>query len=103
MPENNAMRTPLSKEISPMEITFDKMYACIDMGETANACITFSLFSNNIIAPININPISTGSENIRVVVHSSFHGIGRMRNTVTYIGHKNHICIVAEYHLVLNL
>lgn len=36
MPENNAMRTPLSKEISPMEITFDKMYACIDMGETAN-------------------------------------------------------------------
>lgn len=84
MSENNAMRTPLSKEISPMEITFDKMYACIDMHETANACITFSLFSNNIIAPININPISTGSENIRVVVHSSFHGIGRMRNTVIY-------------------
>ena len=41
MPENNAMRTPLSKEISPMEITFDKMYVCIDMGETANACILF--------------------------------------------------------------
>lgn len=44
MPENNAMRTPLSKEISPMEITFDKMYACIDMGETANALL--SIHSN---------------------------------------------------------
>ena len=84
MSENNAMRTPLSKEISPMEITFDKMYACIDMHETATACIPFSLFSYYIIAPININPISTGSDNIRVVVHSSFHGIGRMRNTVIY-------------------
>lgn len=51
MPENNAMRTPLSKEISPMEITFDKMYACIDMGETANACITFSLFRIILLLP----------------------------------------------------
>ena len=84
MPENKAINTPLNKEISPMEITFDKMYVCIDMGETANACITFSLFSNNIIAPINISPINTGSENISDVVHSSFHCVGRMRNIVIY-------------------